>query len=66
MHTRYEELGLDGDQGRLYRCLVDATVATRWRKRLTPRDLRDVNEITRELVSDITEKLCPLPLPTNI
>lgn len=27
-----------------------------------PRDLlRDVNEITRELVSDITDKLCPLP-----
>lgn len=29
---------------------------------LTPRELRDVNEITRELVSDITGKLCPLPV----
>lgn len=32
---------------------------------LTPRDLRDVNEITRELVSDITDKLCPLPCPAR-
>lgn len=39
---------------------------TRCRRRLTPRDLRDVNEITRELVSDITDKLCPLPRPANV
>lgn len=31
----------------------------------TPWDLRDVNEITRELVSDITSKLCPLSRPRD-